>query len=230
MIVNWCEKKKRGGQALPQTLCWLSGAKGCDEQIKHFWRGDCSALIRFIYVAHWGGLMSYQLRISILYTGMRINNQTALSRAFAFFLIVFLPVDLFFGKPETILKKVPVLLSPASSSAACHGCLTLDVLFVVTSDRKVELKRRSNHRRCSRLTVPPRLCAKEVPPFWLRFLHVETGAIFSHAAVFFVHAKIPETFPLQCNWLICLPVNNNENSIPLLKEAELICKYGFMWQ
>lgn len=51
--------------------------------------------------------MSYQLRISILYTGMRINNQTALSRAFAFFLIVFLPVDLFFWQTRDYLEESP---------------------------------------------------------------------------------------------------------------------------
>lgn len=44
--------------------------------------------------------MSYQLRVSILYTGMQINKQTAFSRAFAVFVVVFLPVDLSLANPH----------------------------------------------------------------------------------------------------------------------------------
>lgn len=131
--------------------------------------------------------MSYQLRISILYTGMQINNQTALSRAFAFFLIVFLPVDLFLANPRPSWRKSPFpsprLPPPPLVMAVKRQTCSY---IMVTSDWEVELKRRSNRRRCSRLTLSPRLCAKEVPPFWLRrFLHWETGAIFFPCAAFF---------------------------------------------
>lgn len=165
--------------------------------------------------------MSYQLRISILYTGMQINNHTALSRAFAFFFIVFLPVDLFLANPRPSWRKSPFCSPWLPPPPFVMGVKRQTCSYVmVTSDWKVELKRRSNRRRCSRLTLSPRLCAKKVPPFWLRrFLRLETGAIFSPKQLFFHslarHSR--EIFLLQSDSLICLPVNNNENSTPLLK-------------
>lgn len=156
--------------------------------------------------------MSYQLSISILYTGMQINNQTALSRAFAFFVIVFLPVDLFLANPRPSWRKSPFpsprLPPPPLVMAVKRQTCSY---IIVTSDWKVELNRRSNRRRCSRLTLSPCLCAKEVPPFWLRrFLHLETEAIFFPCSCFFVCLRrdlreifLQKVTPLYvCQWTI----------------------------
>lgn len=127
-VVHWNEKEKRGEQALVpilrQTLCQLSGAKGCDEQIKQFWGGNCSAPNQ-IY-------LHSPLRRTDVLSAKDFNSlhwdadkqpDGALQRLRFLFNCVFFPLDLFLANPRPSWRKSPFPppLS-ASSVAACHGC------------------------------------------------------------------------------------------------------------
>lgn len=182
--------------------------------------------------------MSYQLRISILYTGMQINNQTALSRGFAFFLIVFFFLLTCFWRtrdhpegspcsPPTIPPPPRLPPPPLVMAVKRQTCSYI----MVTSDWKVELKRRSNRRRCSCLTLSPRLCAKKCHHFdwggsctWKR----EPNLFSPLCCCFFVRLRhlLREIFLLQSDSLGRLPVITNESSSPPLEEAVVIRKHG----
>lgn len=110
MVVNWIEKKeeRRAGPVpiFRQTLCQLSGAKGCDEQIKQFWRGNCSAPNQ-IYLRS-------PLRRTDVLSAKDFNSlhwdadkqpDGALQSLHFLFNCVFFPVDLFLANPRPSWRK-----------------------------------------------------------------------------------------------------------------------------
>lgn len=116
--------------------------------------------------------MSYQLRILILYTRMQINTQTALSRAFAFFLIVFLYCWHVFGEAGTILGFL-------------HNCSSwlLNARRALTSRWRVIGKWSSNGAQTAAVAPVWRrllVCVlnKRHHFDWGGFSHFATGAVF----------------------------------------------------
>lgn len=106
--LKWEREERRAGPVpiLRQTLCQLSGAKGCDEQIKQFWRGNCSAPNQ-IYLRS-------PLRRTDVLSAKDFNSlqwdadkqpDGALQRLRFLFNCVFFPVDLFLANPRPSWRK-----------------------------------------------------------------------------------------------------------------------------